>query len=272
MTAGGSTVVRRQLGDRLRALREAAGKSLGDVADAGLGSKAKISKIETGKSAVRIPDVWAWCRFYGADAATTDALAALAPGTQQPDWWETYSSVVVPGWLGMYVGLEESAARLRSFNPVLVHGLLQTEDYARGVIASGDTLEPTTVESRTALRMDRQRRVFGGAAKLSVVLGAGALLLVVGSPEVMATQLQHLQDLHRDGRADISVLPWTAGPYPVQGSFTILDFADDNDSSVVYVDFAMGTRYVGKPSQVAEYERIFTVLADRSVPIEEWSP
>jgi transcriptional regulator with XRE-family HTH domain len=81
VAGGGSAVVRRQLGSKLRQLRLAAGKDVVDVTEAGLGSKAKMSRIETGKGSVRVADVRALCWLYGADAATTDALAALAPGT-----------------------------------------------------------------------------------------------------------------------------------------------------------------------------------------------
>ena len=76
---------------------------------AGLGSKAKISRIETGKGPVRVADIRALCWLYGADNATTDALAALAPGTQQEDWWEAPGAGVVPDWFSLYAGLEATA-------------------------------------------------------------------------------------------------------------------------------------------------------------------
>src|SRR3954466_8967747 len=96
MAGGGSAVVRRQLGNKLRQLRLAAGKDVIDVTEAELGSKAKISRIETGKGPVRVADIRALCWLYGADNPTTDALAALAPGTQQEDWWETAGPVSCP--------------------------------------------------------------------------------------------------------------------------------------------------------------------------------
>src|SRR4051795_11216256 len=136
MAGGGSVVVRRQLGSKLRQLRLAAGKDVIDVTEAGLGSKAKISRIETGKGPVRVADIRALCWLYGADNATTDALAALAPGTQQEDWWEAAGASVVPDWFGLYVGLEATAARIRCFEANLVHGLVQTADYARTVIGA----------------------------------------------------------------------------------------------------------------------------------------
>src|SRR6187549_2710725 len=125
MAGGGSAVVRRQLGSKLRQLRLAAGKDVIDVTEAGLGSKAKMSRIETGKGPVRVADVRALCWLYGADTATTNALAALAPGTQQEDWWEADPGAVA-GYMGLYAGLEATASRIRCFEPQFVHGLLQT--------------------------------------------------------------------------------------------------------------------------------------------------
>src|SRR6478609_9224160 len=117
MSGGGSVVVRRQLGRRLRELRLRGGKDVLDVTEAGLGSKAKISRIETGKGPVRVADIRALCWLYGADNATTDALAALAPGTQQEDWWEAPGAGVVPDWFSLYAGLEATARRIRCFEP-----------------------------------------------------------------------------------------------------------------------------------------------------------
>src|SRR5213080_4915254 len=99
MPISGSTVVRRQLGRRLRRMRDAAGKTERDVEEAGLASRAKLWRIETGKTAIRIADVRALCWLYGADGPTTDALAALAAGTSARGWWEDYGDVL-PDWFG----------------------------------------------------------------------------------------------------------------------------------------------------------------------------
>ena len=270
MTGAGSVVVRRQLGARLRELRIKAGKSIADVVEAGVGSTATIYRVEAGKVPVKITTTRTMCWLYGADSATTEALAALAPGTTTEDWWEPYSSVVVPDWFGLYVSLEQTASRLRCFDPELVHGLLQTEDYARAVIKSEDTLTPDVVEQRVRFRIDRARRVLDNRPDLTVILGPAGLLRVIGSPEVMAAQLDHLRRLNHDGVATIRVLPWSAGAYPTRGSFDVLEFTSPDDPAVVYVEFSTGARYVEQPSQVAEYEHVFTVLVDRTESIEEW--
>ena len=264
MTGGGSVVVRRQLGARLRQLRLAAGKDVVDVTEAGLGSKAKISRIETGKGPVKIADVRTLCWLYGADAATTEALAALAPGTQQESWWEEYGAAVVPDWLRLYVGLEASAGRIRAFESETVHGLLQTPDYARAVVGADPRLPEHVVEQRVQFRLERQRAAGG---ELQVVMGEAALSIVAGSVDTMTAQIEHL----RSSAADVRVLPFAAGAYLRRGSFALLDFEDPDDPSVAYVEGPGGARYFDRPAERAEYEYVFASVQQRAIPIEEWN-
>lgn len=132
MPNSGSTVVRRQLGRRLRALRNQAHKSEQDVVTAKILSRTKLWRIEAGKTPVKIGDVRALCWFYEASLATTDALAYMALGTTEQNWWETNDSAI-PGWFSLYVGLESTASEIRIYEPELVHGLFQTPTYARTV-------------------------------------------------------------------------------------------------------------------------------------------
>src|SRR5690349_17324842 len=119
MPITGSTVVRRQLGRQLRRLRHVAGKTEADVEQANLASRVKLWRIETGKVMVKVGDVRGLCWLYGADAGTTDALSALAAGTREQDWWENFG----PGGFSLYLGLEEIADELRTYNAELVHDL-----------------------------------------------------------------------------------------------------------------------------------------------------
>ncbi len=262
MTGGGSAVVRRQLGIKLRQLRLGAGKDVADVTEARLGSKAKISRIETGKGPVRVADVIALCRFYGVDNATTDALIALAPGTQQEDWWEAYPGII-PGWFGLYAGLEATASEIRCFEPQHVHGLLQTEDYARAIIGADPRVSPELFEQRVRFRLERQQRSMDG---VTVIMGEGALALVVGSDEVMAAQVVHL----RSATADVRILPFRAGPSPRRSTWAMLAFDNDDDPSVVYQEGGGITRYLDKPQDWADYEFVWSLLIERAVPIGDW--
>jgi transcriptional regulator with XRE-family HTH domain len=273
MPISGSTVVRRQLGRRLRRLRDAAGKTERDVEEAGLASRVKLWRIEAGKTAVRIADVRTLCWLYGADQATTDALAALAAGTSAQGWWEDYG---VPGWFGLYVGLEAAASEIRIYDPELVHGLLQTPNYLRALfVDSGVEIDEEAIQRQIKIRQERQQAITirTPPAKVIAILGAGVLARRVGGDAVMTEQIARLKELNQLGHLDIRIMPWEVGGHAAQhiGAFTILDFADPNDPPVVYLESHTGARYLEKEDELAEYRKIYELIYKKTVPIEEYS-
>ncbi|NJC69747.1 helix-turn-helix domain-containing protein [Planosporangium thailandense] len=276
MPISGSTLVRRQLGRRLRRLREAAGKSERDVETAKLLSRTKLWRIESGKTAIKVADVRALCWLYGADAPTTDALAGLAVGTTEQGWWEDYREAV-PDWFGLYIGLEAAASEIRIYDPELVHGLLQTPAYVRALweAGAGDRSEQA-VQGQINLRMQRQRSIRDRVPPLrvAVVLGAGVLARSVGGAQVMAEQVDRLCELSKLDHIDIRVLTWDAGAHAAMhtGAFTILDFDDPDDPAVVYLETHTGARYLERPEELDQYRRIFDLICVKAVPIEEYVP
>lgn len=276
MPLRGSTVVRRQLGRRLRRLRDEAGKTEVDVEEARIASKAKLWRIETGKVSVKVGDVRGLCWLYGADAKTTDSLATLAVGTKEQGWWEDYVSVF-PRWFSIYIGLESAADEIRVYDPELVHGLLQTPEYVRALrrtVKPDDTEDG--IESQVKLRLERQQTVFARTPplRLVAVLGAGVLSRAVGGAKVMAEQVSRLHELSRRDHIDIRVLPWTVGAHPAMhiGAFTILDFHNDADPAAVYLETHTGARYLEKRDELAEYRRIFERIYNQTIPIEQHLP
>jgi transcriptional regulator with XRE-family HTH domain len=275
MSIQGPTMVRRQLGKRLRRMREDAGKTMRDVSEAKLCSVSKVIRIESGKVEVRVGDVWALCRFYGVhDNETVDALTALAEGTSQKAWWEVYSGNLIQEGFGLYLGLEEGADSILTWGPELVHGLLQTTSYSRSVNAAVACLdEMDRTEECVRLRAARQERFFARAplARVTAIIGSSALLQEVGGPQVQADQREHLLVLAQDEHFDIRVLPWSAGAHPAMTSgFTIFDFVRADDPAVVYVETLAGATYQEQEREVARFRRAFQALYDRSIPIKEY--
>jgi transcriptional regulator with XRE-family HTH domain len=272
----GTTVVRRQLGRRLRRLREQAGKTTNDVEAAKLASTVKLWRIETGKVPVKIADARALCWLYDADAATTDALTALAEATTGQDWWERGGDAVRLAGFDLYLGLESTASRLSLYQPEIVHGLFHNEEYARAV-QWGTMLEPTAedVERTVRTRLTRQEVLFGRSAppRIEAVLSEWALTRPVGSAEVMAEQRARLLAIaDRDG-IELGVLPSAAGPHPgFRGAFTLLDFDDPDDPAVVYTETEAGATFIERPEGVARQRRVFARLQELSVPIKEFPP
>jgi transcriptional regulator with XRE-family HTH domain len=178
-----STVVRRQLGRRLRALREACGKTREEVAATKLMSRGKLELIEFGRTMVRPGDVYELGMLYGASPDVIDALRELAAATTQQGWWQEHCGKVEKSF-ETFLDLEAAASELRVFQPVVIHGLLQTEDYARAVErGSGPGLSEAAVEGNVRVRLARQQRLLAPAMRVSLqaILGEAALRLEVPS-------------------------------------------------------------------------------------------
>ncbi|WP_326554034.1 DUF5753 domain-containing protein [Micromonospora sp. NBC_01813] len=272
MPVSGPTVVRRQLGRRLRQLREEASRTEHEVERAKVCSRTTLWRIENGKFPVKMNTVRGLCWFYGADPETTDALTRLAAASDDHGWWESHGDAV-PHWFQLYVGLETAATEIHNYNPEVIHGLLQTPGYMRAAFrATYPDAPQEKIERLVSLRLDRQISYYDREqpARIVAILGAGALVREVGGPGVMAEQQAHLASLGRRVRVEVRVLPWSVGAHPAfSGPFTLLDFADPDDPDIAYVESHMGARYLERPEELAEYRRIFRLIREQSVPIEE---
>jgi transcriptional regulator with XRE-family HTH domain len=265
MTA--SIVVRRSIGRRLKALRLAAGKTQADVA--AVASPAKLKRMESGQVTQRMADVRTLCFMYGADDVTTEQLVELTLINSEAGWWEDYSDAV-PSWFAMYIELEAAATRLFTYDPELVHGLLQTPDYHRALVAAEAVLVPDIdEEQQVELRIRRQHAAFDRTPPLQVttVLGTGAVQRDVGGPEIAAAQREHLLTVP----AEVRVLPASAGAHAaMKGAFIMLEFATEDDPPVVYLETQVGARYVEHHEQIALYRQLADSISRQAVPIKEY--
>jgi transcriptional regulator with XRE-family HTH domain len=265
--AGGPTVLRILLGTQLRRLRESRGITAQEAARAIRGSESKISRIELGRNAVREVDIADLLSLYGiTDTTEREQLLALASQANQPGWWHRYQDIL-PGWFQAYIGLEESAESIRSYDAQFIPGLLQTEDYAAAVIALGEfSLEET--ERLVYLRKERQRRFSSGGLRLWAVIDEAALRRPVGSTSLMRDQLVHLLDSSDMPGFTLQVAPLPAGGF-APGSFCILGFAVPDLPDVVYLEQLTSAMYLDKPSDVDRYVTAMDKLSAASAPPDE---
>lgn len=272
-TEGSSTLVRRQLGRRLRRLREGGGKTIEDVIAANVVSRTKLWRIESGRTVVKQGDVLALVRLYGGDLTDVGDLLTLADATKATGYLEEFGAAV-PESLGIYADLEASAAAIADYNSELITGLLQTADYARAVTSVNGALSPEVVEQRVGFRLQRQRLFFDRPrpGQMDAVVTEGALNVQVASPVVMEEQRRHLRELaSRDG-VSVCVLPFERGLHAaMRGPFTVMDFDDESDPSLVYVENLIGSRYIERPEYIAQFRSAFNTLRAQAVPIEEYS-
>ena len=149
----GPTVLRIALGAQLRKYREASGLTTAEAAEVIRATHSKISRLERGRTTARQRDVADLLTLYGVtDEAERDKLLELTREASVPGWWQQYNDIL-PRWLELYIGLEKAASIIRSYEMQFIHGLLQTEDYARAVIlisnANAPTEEIETITPRT---------------------------------------------------------------------------------------------------------------------------
>ena len=154
---GDATVLRMMLGNRLRQLREAAKVTPEQAGYEIRASRSKISRMENGRVSFKGRDITDLLDLYGVtDDGVRQATLELARRANVPGWWAKYGDIL-PDWFELYLGLESSAAVIRTFELQFIPGLLQTEDYARAVTALGHRSAPADeINRRVALRMRRQ--------------------------------------------------------------------------------------------------------------------
>jgi len=247
------TVLRILLGTQLRRLRESRNITAQEAARAIRGSESKISRIELGRNAVREVDIADLLNLYGiTDSAEREQLLTLASQANQPGWWHRYQDVL-PAWFQSYLGLEESAQSIRSFDSQFVPGLLQTEDYAAAVIRNFQYSREET-DRLVFLRKERQRRFAVGSLRLWAIIDEVALRRSMGCPRVLRPQLDYLLEISDRPGLTIQISPFLTGASHVApGSFSILRFAADDLPDVVYVEQLTSALYLDKRPDVERY-------------------
>jgi transcriptional regulator with XRE-family HTH domain len=258
----GPTVLRMLVGTRLRQLRETAEISRADAGYAIRASHAKISRLELGRTSFKRRDVADLLTLYGVrDQAERDAVLALVEQANTHGWWHAYADVV-PGWFQTYLGLEQAAGMIRTWEVQLVPGLLQTADYARAVIRLNRHLSADEVERRVELRMRRQHVLDRPEpTRLWAVIDEAALRRPIGGAATMRAQIEHLIRLCALPHVTVQVLPFSAGGHAgVGGPVTILRFPQDMLPDVVYLEQLAGAFYLDKAADITYYSDILNSL------------
>ncbi|MFI9511434.1 helix-turn-helix domain-containing protein [Nocardia sp. NPDC052566] len=278
----GSTMPRRQLGRHLRDLRNRARMTTRMAAQQLEWSEAKIWRIETGQTSLRSLDVEAMCKIYGAPTDLVEPLTALARETKARGWWTAYSDVIGEGF-DVYIGLEEAATRLSTYENELIPGLLQTESYARALFtAARPGIAEDELERRVALRIARQTLVTRGDSpvQLDVVISEPVLWHRIGGTAVAADQLDRLRELSELPNVRIQLVPAESGYHEGMdsGRFVMLEFteagtAEPLEPPVVYLESYTGPVYLDKDHDIDKYRNAFTsiksVAVDARAGIEE---
>jgi transcriptional regulator with XRE-family HTH domain len=263
MPAHMRTVGSRRLVIELKQFRDAARLTGEQVAEQMGWSVAKVYRIEGDRVRILARDVQRLLKLYGISGEQAEAVMELARMARVKDWWHQYSGAI-PEWFQFYVGLEAATSAMQEYNAELVTGLLQTEAYARAVMAAAmraDT-DDHEIDRQIAVRMERQKRLTApDAPTLWAIMNEAVLHRQVGGPQAMRDQLAHIHQIAGRPNVTIQVLPFTAGAHPAMlGSFTLMQFPDPADPDVVYLETGTGALYLEKPEDVRRYSLMIDYL------------
>jgi transcriptional regulator with XRE-family HTH domain len=259
-TSGTSPTVRqRELGIRLRELRNQHGLTVEDVAEKLLCSATKISRLETGARRPNPRDVRDLCRLYNVGESISAELMSLARGAREQGWWKQYEDLE----LDPYIGLEQAATAITCYSMYYMPALVQTEDYARGIIkAIAPKIDPDIHQQRVEARMRRQQLLEGDQApRYHALVDELALRRGVGGSAVMGAQLDKALEARERRGVTIQVIPFDTGAYAAADSnFVLLEFGDSDLPSVVFVEGLTGNQYLERDADIARYRETIDYL------------
>ncbi|WP_019547222.1 helix-turn-helix domain-containing protein [Streptomyces sulphureus] len=264
------TVRRRRLGQELRRLRELRGMTAEEVAERLLVSQSKISRLENGRRSISQRDVRDLCGVYEVeDRRIVDSLMQMAKESRQQGWWHAFGDIPY----SVYIGLETDAASLRVYEPQVVPGLLQTHAYAEAVVAGAlPEATPKDIQRRVEVRIRRQERIreTKHPLRLWAVLDESVLRREVGGRQVMAEQLEHLNQLTGLPHVTVQVMPFTMGAHPgVNGQYAILEFPEASDSTVIYLEGVTSDLYLEKANDVQSYSVMYEHLRAQALNADQ---
>ncbi|GAA4887004.1 helix-turn-helix transcriptional regulator [Saccharopolyspora cebuensis] len=257
------------LGRKLKELRHAAGLSLEQVSEHVERSRSAVGHWERGFTRIGAQDLAAVLRLYETDEELTEQLQTLRRESGKRGWWHSYK---LPPYMTPFIGFEAEASEVFHFELGIVPGLLQTESYARAVHESGRlVLSDEELREWVDARLKRQERLDkGGGLTLHAVIAEEAVRRVVGSPGVMAEQLEHLQRVCKKPSLKLQVLPFDAGAHVgAHGPITVLRFPDAGHGDVAFSDTPLGGHVIDDLRDVAELSRLFAELKAQALPERE---
>jgi len=267
VTALRSPVVgRRRLGIELRRIREDAGLTIEQVAEAIGCSVSKISRIESANVTPAPRDVREMLELYKIRGVQLDSLVQVAREARERSWWHAYRDARADQ--ATYVDFEVAVTSMLTYQMSLVPGLLQTEEYARAAIAAlRPEMNAEDIERQVELRMARQSLLDReDAPTLSAILDEAVLCRVIGGSKTMAEQLRRLGEAAVSPRIELQILPFAAGAHGgMDGAFTILGFAGQVHPDIVHLENLTSDVYLQRPDEIRPYRSMFDRLSKASL-------
>ncbi len=258
------TLRSRELGEGLRRAMQHAGLTGKQVAKLLGLSPSWVSRLVSGKRNVTAVQVSAFLAVCRAPSAERDRLLELCEDQHTPGWLQQHGSRL-PLQLVTLIDHENIAVTISEFESTVVPGLLQTGDYTSALIREAGTLPAEEIDDRVAARLARQSLFSRDRpARFTFYLHEFVLRLPVGSPAVMADQLDLLERMSRRPYLTLRVVPAALGGHAaINGSFRLMEFAEFKP--VAYLESETSSVFLEKPVEIAAYRDILTLLAETAL-------
>ncbi|MFI5998140.1 helix-turn-helix domain-containing protein [Streptomyces sp. NPDC051362] len=229
-------------------------------------SPSKLLRIEAGEVGISVNDLRSLLALYGIAEAAVDALLDLSRGSRKMPFSE-YRDLYGKEFFD-FLAMESAAFATRSFEPLAVPGLLQTEEYATEVIKTY-TSDRYSEEQRARMveaRMLRQETLDRDHAEFYFVLDESVIRRQVGGAGVMRKQLRRLAELAAHPQRQIMIFPFSRGSHPASlAPFTLFEFEEDLDP-YLYLENSRGTHTVATVTdEYATYFDLFLGLEERAI-------
>ncbi|MFD9895815.1 helix-turn-helix domain-containing protein [Amycolatopsis sp. NPDC059027] len=252
-TRNDPSALRWLVGVELAHFRRQTSMTIAEASDASGITRAKVGHMETGRYQQYPDDVARLLGSYGVAQRDIDRLTSLAGSTEGKSWWAPWSNVV-PDWVKTFVGLEGLADAEFVFEPMVLPGLLQTEDYAQALTESAGFVRRDHSERFVSFRLARAKRLTeDDPLELHAVIGEAALRFNIGTKEIRQAQYRHLLKLAKLPNVTIQVLSPEDGQHvATTGQFVVFDFAQAQ--SIAYSEHLEGAVYVQDQDHLRTYK------------------
>jgi DNA-binding XRE family transcriptional regulator len=270
---------RRSVGRQLKAAREVYFVDRRDkempVADAASALRVHprtIRRLESGEVKPNYTLVESACRLYKIAPETASRLLEMVDQADEDEWHERYRQDIAP-WLVQLLDLEAVADRIRIVES-LVPGVCQTPAYAAALAAKNPKHvdDPDYARRVAEIRGRRSQNVFGRKTnRVSIILDEAALCRQIGGPHTMAKQIAHLRTLASEPNVSIQYLPFSHGATAAhKGSFTTLEFDDEREPDLAYVETYLAGQYSVKPDVLDELRGRYASLVAQAIDLKEY--
>jgi hypothetical protein len=239
-------------------MREAAGFSIEQARKELDWTSGRLNHMESGRSRPDSSALKDLMTTYGVtDKARREAILQLGKQSKQKGWWTKFGDVLSDD----FIGFEAEASHISTFQPIVMPGLLQVPEYAAFSARARLARTEAEIERIVAARVKRQEILArDDAPELHAVIAEDALIRLHNSDASLASkQIGHLIDTAEAlNGITIQIHPQSAGVFAAtSGAFTILDYSDELDLPLVYVDTTETGIYMEEPVQVAAYKKVF---------------